>query len=568
MKTSHKWLFVLMTIMLVGSLMLAACNNGEEGTETEGDAAGEEAPEEGTSEEGKSENEQSDQTEQVLHMSEGAEPPNLDSATLTDGVSATVIGNTMEGLYRLDEHNEPQPAIAEDVEISDDGLTYTFHLRDAVWSDGSPVTAHDFEFAWKRSLDPDTKSQYAFIMFEIKNAEAYNAGEAEADEVGVEATDEKTLKVTLEHPVPYFLSKTAFSTYMPQKEAFIEEQGDHYAKEDDALLYNGPFKLTDWRHEAGWVYVKNDDYWDADSVKLDKVTVDVVKQTSTGVNLYEAGDLDVTGISGDYVEQFQDRDDFTTRPEFAISYLIFNTEDPFLKNEKIRRAISGGFDRETYVEVIANNGSKAAYGFVTPGIAGPGEQTFREYAGDLKTTVPSVEEAKTLFEEGLEELGLDEAPTVEYLTDDNETARKTAEYIQQQLKENLGFNIEINQQTFSARLDITKEDKHQIVLSVWSSDYNDPLSFIDLFMTGGPYNDANWSNDEYDERVEFAQTSGDNEARMEKMKEAEQILIEEATIAPLIYRGRAYLWQTDIEGLIRPPYGPSFIFRDASIQSE
>ncbi|WP_054951384.1 peptide ABC transporter substrate-binding protein [Numidum massiliense] len=559
--------FLLLSIVFVLILTTFAAGCGQKSA-NEGDGQGKQAANgEGKSaEKGKNDK---PAKEQVIHMNERAEPPDLDSATSTDAASHMILSNVMEGLVILDKDMKPIPGMAEELpEISDDGKTYTFKLRDAKWSDGSPVTANDFEYAWKRALNPETKSQYAFIFSEIKNAEAYNKGKAKAEDVGVKAVDEKTLEVTLEHPVPYFTSKMAFSTFYPQKQEFVEKMGKKYAKEDDALLYNGPFKLANWKHESGWEYVKNENYWDVDSVKLDKVTWDVVKDTSTGIDLYETGKFDVTLLSQDFVTQYKDREDFTTRPEFVTAYLEFNLLDPFLKNDKIRAAIAGAFDKETHAKVIMNDGSTAAYGFVPPGMAGPegtDGEPYREYVGEIKTA-QNVEEAKKLFKEGLKELGLSKPPKLEYLTDDNDTARRTAEFLQEEFKKNLGLEIEINQQTFAARLDLAREKKFQLYLSLWGADYNDPLSFMDLFVTDGPYNDASWSNKTFDEAIKFSQTSGDQKARVDKMAEAEKLLIKEAPIAPLYYRHRAYLWRPEIKELIRPPYGPGFYFKWAYVE--
>ena len=556
-----KWLILMFSLVIVTSLTLAACGSGG----TSGDPA-----DEGTSEGDTATSEEGAPDEvQELHITENQEPPDLDSAKSTDSVSFTILNNVNEGLMRLDENNEPVPGMAEgEPEVSEDGLTYTFKLRDANWSDGTPVTAHDFEYAWKRALDPETASQYAFILYYIKNAEAYNAGEAEADDVGVKALDDKTLEVELERPVPYFLSLTAFSTYLPQKQEFVEEQGDNYAKEDDALLYNGPFVLQNWEHEAGWELAKNEQYWDAENVQLDLITVDVVKETSTSVNLYESGEIDRTqGLSSDYVSQFKDREDYQERMEYTLFYIVPNMNNEFLANDKIRKAIASAFDKEAHAEVILNNGSVPAYGLVPPEMPGPEGQTFREANGDLKPAA-TVEEAKQLFEEGLKELGLDEPPAVEYLTDDTEGARRSAEFIQEELRKNLGLELKINQQTFASRLDLSREGKFELVLSGWGADYNDPLSFMDLFITDGPYNDGDWSNPDYDDAIEFAMTSNDPAERMQRLLDAEPLLIEDAGIIPVYFRGQGYLWQPYIKELYHHPYGPEWSFKWAYISGK
>lgn len=566
-----KWLFILLSVMLIASVALAACGFDNDSADS-GTGEGAEDDDSGVEDDAANTEGTEDGGEKVVNMTASSEPPDLDSATSTDTSAANVLGNVMEGLIVRDNEGKPVPGMAEDLpEISEDELTYTFHLRDANWSDGTPVTADDFVFAWQKALDPETKSQYAYFLFEIEGAEAYNSGEGEAEDVGVKALDEKTLEVTLNHPVPYFIDKLANPVFFPQKQEFVEEMGDGYAKEDDALLYNGPYKLANWQHEASFEFVKNEEYWNADNINIDKVTWSIVKEATTAVNLYETGEVDVAGLSQDLVDQYQDDEAFTTFPEYVTFYLQFNMEKvDVLKNEKIRAAIAGAIDRETHADVILNNGSTGAYGIVGPGVAGPDGPEGADYRSTYEEpkSAKDIDEAKKLLEEGMEELGLDEPPTLEYLTDDTEAARKTAEYLQEELKKNLGVNLEINMQTFASRLELSREKKYDIAMTGWGVDYNDPLSFFELFTTDSAFNDPGWSNERYDELVELAQTSPDNEERFDAMGEAEQILIEESPIAPLYYRARAFLWSSELEGLIHAPYGTEYDFRWADINRQ
>ncbi|PED69833.1 peptide ABC transporter substrate-binding protein, partial [Bacillus pseudomycoides] len=199
---------------------------------------------------------------QVLNRTETNEIPTMDTSKNTDTLGSQILGNTMEGLYRLDKDNKPIPAVAESSTKSEDGKKYTFKLRkDAKWSNGDPVTAKDFVFAWQRLVDPKTASEYAFIAYYIKNAEAINQGKAEVSTLGAKAVDDYTLEVELETAVPYFLNLTAFVSYYPLNEKFVKEKGDKYGLESDTVVYNGPFVLTDWKHEEGWKLKKNDNYW-------------------------------------------------------------------------------------------------------------------------------------------------------------------------------------------------------------------------------------------------------------------------------------------------------------------
>lgn len=504
--------------------------------------------------------------EQVLHLAADQEPPQLDSAKSADGVSFTVLVNTMEGLMSLDKNNQPVPAVAkEDPEISKDGLTYTFHLRHhSQWSDGSPVTAHDFEYAWKRALNPKTASPYAFVFYDIKNAEAYNTGKATADDVGVNALDDHTLEVQLNQPTPTFPAKVAVPSFFPQKQAFVEEKGNKYAQEDDALLYNGPFKLANWKHNTSWEYIKNEKYWDANNVKLEKVTWNVVKDASTGVNLYNTGKLDVTLLDGDFASQFRDREDSQTVIGSSSAYLVLNQQNKFLRNKKIRTAIATAIDRKAFTEIVLKNGSQAAYGYVPPGITGDEKQTYREQVGSLKSPT-NPEEAKKILQEGLDELGLEKAPTLDYLTDDTELNRRTAEFVQEQLRTNLGLTINIKQQPLKSYLDQLQQNNFDLAYATWGAAYNDPLYFLDVWLTDGPYNYPKWSNQEYDQLLQAARSANNIDTRLKKMKQAEEILIEEAPLVPLYYRSYSYLWRENVKGLIRPPSGPMFLIKEAYI---
>lgn len=506
--------------------------------------------------------------EQVLRLSEEQEPPDLDSAKSADGISFTVLANTMEGLMTLGPDKQLVPGVARKMpKVSRDGKTYTFQLRDAQWSDGSSVTAQDFEYAWKRALNPKTASEYAFIFYDIQNAQKYNQGKGKADDVGIKAVDDKTLKVTLEKPVPTFLSKTTVPSFYPQKKAFVEKVGDRYAKESDTLLYNGPFKLAHWKHNAGWEFVKNDRYWDKDRVKLDKVSWKVVKDPSTGVNLYHTGKLDVTKLGGEFSTRFKDRKDFKAVTGASLGYLVLNQERKLFSNVKVRRGIALAIDREAHSQVVLQNVAPAAYGFVPPGIEGEDHKTFRETVGENKSEVDP-KEAKQLFREGLKELGMKKVPVIEYLTDDTELSRNSAEFIQEQLKKNLGLEVKVRAQPLKAYLQSVGKQDFDLAYATWGAAYNDPLYFMDVWVTDAPYNHGGWSNKKYDRLIHAAKDTESMGERVEKAEKAEKILLEEAPMVPLYYRSYTYLWREDVKGLVRPPSGPSFLFKHASVESK
>jgi oligopeptide transport system substrate-binding protein len=344
----------------------------------------------------------------------------------------------MEGLYRLDVETLPVPAQAEGVEISDDQLVHTFTLRDGIkWSNGDPVTSQDFRYAWLRAINPDTGSQYAYIITTfIEGAADYNEGKGSEADVAIEAPDDKTLKVTLTDPSPFWLGLTSFFTYLPVQQKFAEQQGDKYAQSADALLYNGPYVLNEFKPTEGVTLTKNDGYWNKSEVAIEKVEGKIVKELDTAVNLYESGELDVVGIEGEYVAEFKDSPEFHTTTFFATFYMVGNQAEEIFQNLNIRKAIQIGYDREALVNQILKNGSPPATGLVPEGMAGPEGQTFREAQGSVQPEFDP-QKAKELFQKGIEELG-GTNPTIELLAYDDSTARDIATFLQSQFEENLG----------------------------------------------------------------------------------------------------------------------------------
>src|SRR5918994_1978664 len=456
----------------------------------------------------------------------GAEIPDLDPTTMTDVNSFRLITNVMEGLYRIDENEKPQPAQAEGVEINADELTYTFALREGVkWSNGEPVTSQDFKYAWLRAIDPETAAQYSYIIAPyIKGGAEFNAGEGSAEDVAIETPDDKTLRVTLVNPTPFFLNLTAFQTYYPQREEFVKHQGEEYAQSADALLYNGPFTMTQFEPVHGATLAMNKDYWDKNNVAVQRVDCKVVKDTATAVNLYEGGELDVIGISAEYVNQYEDTPALQTIVEFATWWFVMKFEDEVFQNENIRRAIQVSFDRDALADKLLNDGSVGAEGIVPPRMAGPRDQTFRQAVGP---TVPDYDpqRAKELWQQGVEELG--QEPTLTYLSQDSSTSRDIATFLQSELKKNLGANVEVNVQPFDRFLDLLTNGDYQISLYGWIADYNDPMTFLDLWLSDTPLNYAKYRNERYDQLINEAKIEPDEQARMENLIEAERLLIED-----------------------------------------
>jgi oligopeptide transport system substrate-binding protein len=557
MKRKFAW---LLSLGLVLSMFLAACSGGGEDTKEEPADEKDQAAE--------------DTGEKVLNFTNGDTIPSMDPSMATDEYGFQFLGATMEGLYRLDENAQPVEGIAVSHETSEDGLTWTFKLReDAKWENGDPVTANDFVYAWQRAVNPDTGSEYGPYMMAgvIKNAEAVSKGEAELSELGVKADGDYTLVVELEHPTPYFHSLTTFGTFLPLNQKFVEAQGDKFATSTETLLSNGPFKLANWESTSSeWELVKNDTYWDADTVQLDKMTYVVVKDPQVGVDLYEEGTVDRTGLSSDLVDQYATHDDYAVTPETSVFYFKMNqTRNEALANKNIRAALSRAFNKEDLVNEILNNGSIVANGLIPKDfVTIPGtEDDFREVSGDLVTY--DVEAAKEFWAKGLEELGTDKVE-VEFLGGDTETSKVMNEYLKNQLETNLpGLTVTLKQVPFEQRLDLDTNQDYDLQFAGWGPDYLDPYTFLTLWITDGGNNKMGYSNAKYDELLNESATTlaQDNDARYQNFLEAEKILFEDAAIAPVYQSAMAQLISPKVEGVFVNPFGATYEYKWASVGS-
>ena len=505
--------------------------------------------------------------EQVLRINWGLNPPNLDPQTAIDQVSFNILNAVYEGLVRLmpDGSVQKGSGLAKDWNISEDGLVYTFTLRDAQWSDGTEITAEDFEYAWKRALNPKNSSQYAYQLYVIKNAQSYNdpddSTSISSDEVGVKALDKKTLRVELERPSPFFLRLTSFPTYLPAQKAVVEAFGEDFSTSLEGMAFSGPFVISEWTKEQRLVLERNEYYWDVENVKLERIEGDMIREVNTEVNLFENGQLDAIIVTTDYLDRYRNKPGFGSIAIATTWYLQFNTEDKFFSNEKIRRALSMAIDREDFVDNMLANGSITAYGLVPSGILGKNGGDFRHQNGelfyDVGRGIDAVNEANRLLQEGLQEIGETKESLeahVTYLTDDGNVARRFAQAFQGMWKRTLGLEIPIEALPLSIRLDRYDRKDYSLSLAGWSGDYNDPMTFLNLFITHGYQNDTYWSNGEYDNLIRSANLVEENE-RMEAMLQAEQILMKEMPIAPIYFRAKNYVERPYIKGWARFPIG-------------
>ncbi|MER2076807.1 peptide ABC transporter substrate-binding protein [Psychrobacillus psychrotolerans] len=563
------WLF---SLLLVVALFLAAC--GGDDKETKDDTTTDKDDKDATTEE----TEVAADEEQVLNLIMNAEIPTMDSALVTDAVGFDLLNNVNEGLYRLNQENIAVPAISDgEPTVSEDGLVYTFKLRDSKWSDGTPVTANDFEYSWKRAMNPDTASEYGPYMMGgvIKNATAISEGKMDYTELGVKALDEKTLEVSLDKPTPYFLSLMSFGTFLPQSEAFVTSQGENYAKNSESLLYNGPFTLAKWDGTGlSWQLLKNEEYWDKETVKLTEINYDVVKEPGTAVNLYTEGQKDRAGLTGDFAMQYGADPDLIHESETSVFYFKYNQErlgeKTPLANVNIREAITKAFDKQDLVDVVLANGSVPANYLVPKDFTFDENGTdFRDVNGDM--AVFNVEEAKAAFETGLSELGVSEL-TLEILNGDTESAKKTGEYLKNQLETNLpGLTVQLKEVPFNVRLDLDTNQDYDIQIAGWGPDYQDPYTFMNLWLTGGGNNQMSYANPEYDKLVNSAvnELALDPEARWQALADAEKLLIEEDFgIGPMYQRGLMFLQKPYVKGIVAHPFGGDYSYKWAYIEGK
>ncbi|MEK4738027.1 MULTISPECIES: peptide ABC transporter substrate-binding protein [Bacillus] len=539
-KKSH-----LMVMALVTSLFLTACNNKANKSETEA-------------------------KKQVLNVTVSEEIPSLDTTKTMDGTSAHVMQNIFEGLYVLDDQDQPIPAVAKSFKRSEDGKKYTFDLRkDAKWSNGDSVTANDFMFAWKRAINSETASQYAYMLFYVKNAKEINKGTMPLDELGVKVINDYKLEVELEQPIPYFLQLLALPIYLPQHESFLKEQGKNYALEPSNPIYNGPFVLEKWKHEQEFQLKKNDTYWDKKKVKLEAINFQIVKDTMTVVNLYEAGDLDRVPINSQFVDKYKGSKELHMSSDPGIAMLRFNEKNKALANKKVRQSISLALNKDDFVAHFINNGAKPASGLVPAGhINEETGKDFRKENGDLSPY--DLQNAKKIWEEAKKELGVEQIK-LEFLTFEQDNAKRMAEYIKGDLEKNLqGLTIQIKQQPFKQKLQLEQTGDYEISMSNWGPDYKDPISYLELFTTGNPNNKMSYSNSRYDELIKKAKNDFvlDPEKRWEALVEAEQVLLEDAAVAPLYHIGSAYVQKDYVKGIEKHQFGGVYTYKNAYIANE
>lgn len=501
----------------------------------------------------------------TLNMRNTMEPTSLNTLLATYAYDFTPINAMIECLYRDDENDVPQPAGAETVDISDDKLVYTFHLReDATWSNGDPVVATDYEFAWQQALNPEVASDYAYMLYFIHNAEPYFNGEVEWSEVGVKVIDDYTLEVTLDNPLPYATDLFAFPTLAPINQKFYEEVGaDKYATDAEYFCCNGMYELTEWSHNSQIVFQKREDYWNADAVGPDEIVYKIITDSQAGLNSYLSREIDYTDLdSGEVVQQAEAAGfEVGVKPARSSYYLIVNTEDEFMSNQNLRLALAYSIDKQALVDTVYQNDNQPMTSFTPPAIMGAAgadgpsfQEALLEERGEMYPGSGDLEKAQEYLQAALEELGctVDELNLSIDCADDS-LRRNCATFLQEQWRQNLGIeNITVNSMQTKQVSANRQSGDYCMSLGGWSPDYNDAINFLDLWVTDGGNNDSFWSNEEYDNLIAQATAEADEEVRQQYLFDAEEILAAEMPIIPLYWQCQNYSYNSDkiVDGAI------------------
>lgn len=459
-----------------------------------------------------------------------------------------------EGLTR-NTAGDVKPGIAESWDESEDGLTYTFHLRkDAKWSDGEPITAGDFEYSWKRLVNPETASSYAFIGDCLKNGQAIEQGNMDVEELGVKAVDDNTLEVTLEHPTSYFLSLIGSSgQFAPLRQDIVEKYGTDFAATSEKNVYSGPFVMTSSEDNV-WTFEKNDNYWDKDSINLDKCELNYVENTDTQLSMYEAGDLDYVQVPTAYVPDYKDKAEVFANGNVDFCYINSKSDNPVLGNKNFRLALNYALNRNDYNKLANADTYTAFNGLVFPGLQAKGT-TYGE-AYDLNSySYPldgDQDKATEYLNAAMQELGIANASdiTVEVVTTDADSSKRIVETLQEQWQNALGINVKIRQVTYADIYGkVFPEHDYEIGYGGWGSDYDDPYSYLELFKSDSSYNYSQYENPEVDQLLAASQDEADTDARMDELNKAEQDILADGAFVPLQTRNVYYMLDDDTTGI-------------------
>lgn len=491
----------------------------------------------------------------TISLNAGMEPTGLNTLTSTYSIEFALFKHMYENLVTLDDDDNTAPGAAESWDYDEDTLTYTFHLRkDGVWTNGDPVTAKDFEFAWSQALNPDVASDYAYFLYFIKNAEKYFNGEVAWDEVGVKVVDDYTLEVTMEQPTPYALFLFSFGTLAPINQRFYEAVGaDLYSTEAQYFCTNGPFALTEWSHNDKIVMQKNDAWHGAADVEVEEIDWKIITDANAALSSFLAGDLDMVGLgTGELIKQATAAgatiQSYTDGTSF---YIYFNNNDQYLSNVNLRRALFNAIDEQKEIDTVWQNDNEPMTSFTAPGVSATDGTSFAGKVGELYAPSRDQEKAKEYLATALSELGCTVDDLSAHLSidcGDSPTSIAEASFYQEQWRQVLGIEVAVNSMITKQGSQNRKTGNYVMSVTGWGPDYNDPNTFLDMWVTDGGNNQTGFSNERYDELIDLASKETDLEKRESYFIECEQIIADQLPIGPAFWRAPSYACSDKIKG--------------------
>ena len=512
----------------------------------------------------------SSSSSKTLKWMDAAEIPTMDLSKATDVTSFNQLTNTLEGLYRLGPNSKLEKGLATSEKVSKDGKTYTYTLRKSKWDDGTPVTAMDFVYSWQRTVNPKTASQYSYLFSGIKNADAIVAGKKPVSSLGVKAEGKYKLVVTLDRRIAYFDKLMGFAVFFPQQEKAVKKYGSKYGTASKYMAYNGPYKQTGWTgSNLTWKLVKNKNYWDAKDVKLDAIKYSVQKSPSTSYNLYQSKKLDYTSLDASQTKQLKNDPAYRSLNQGATFYLQFNVaKNKYLANANVRKALSLAVNRKGLCSTLGGS-STPANTLTPPQLTNVnGEDYTKGIASSAEANYPTStkkSEAVKYMDKGLKELGV-KSFSFKILSDDTDAGNKTTEALQSNFESTFGKRVSVSVQNlpFKTRLSRSTAGNFDIVVSGWSADFADPISFLDLFTSKNPENNGKWKNSEYDKLVADSKTTSSSSKRWDDLTKAEEILLKDSGISPLYYQSSSVLVRTNVKDVYQNR--GTWNFKDAYIK--
>lgn len=491
----------------------------------------------------------------TISLNAGMEPTGLNTLTSTYAIEFSLFKHMYENLVTLDDDDNTVPGAAESWDYDEDTLTYTFHLRkDGVWTNGDPVTAKDFEFAWSQALNPEVASDYAYFLYFIKNAEKYFNGEVTWDEVGVKVVDDYTLEVTMEQPTPYALFLFSFGTLAPINQRFYEAVGaDLYSTEAQYFCTNGPFALTEWSHNDKIVMQKNDAWHGAADVEVEEIDWKIITDANAALSSFLAGDLDMVGLgTGELIKQATAAGaTIQSYTDGTAFYIYFNNNDQYLSNVNLRRALFNAIDEQKEIDTVWQNDNEPMTSFTVPGVSAADGTPFAGKVGELYAPSRDQEKAKEYLATALSELGCTVDELSAHLSidcGDSATSIAEASFYQEQWRQVLGIEVAVNSMITKQGSQNRKTGNYVMSITGWGPDYNDPNTFLDLWVTDGGNNQTGFSNERYDELIDLAAKETDLEKRESYFIECEQIIADQLPIGPAFWRAPSYACSDKIKG--------------------